>query len=363
MNNSQILTVGLKDRCYTIEIGQDLELSLTSLINQFPPSQKIAFITDENVKASLPKWASAFLEKNPTLILPAGEKTKSVESLSRAYDFLAENKLDRSSVLFALGGGVIGDLAGFAAASYLRGIDFYQIPTTLLSMVDSSVGGKTGINISAGKNLVGAFHQPQKVFINVDFLKSLPITEFSAGMAEVIKHGMLYDIAFFEKLESIDQLHPNNETMVNVIQRNCEIKSTIVQLDEKEELPSGGRALLNLGHTFGHAIEQVTDYGEYLHGEAVSIGLLLAARLSQQLGLITQNDTYRVEALLIKYSLPIKLKKSLSINDLIEAMFRDKKAKQNKIKFVVMEKLGTAITTTDVNQNLIRPLWETVGAN
>ena len=230
-------------------------------------------------------WLDAALPGVKRLEIPSGESSKCFQQLERGCDFLAAERVDRAGAVFAIGGGVTGDLGGFIAASYLRGIDFYQVPTTLLSMVDSSVGGKTGINLKAGKNLVGAFHQPQAVFADVESLQTLPAREFASGMAEVIKHGLLADRELFEILESLDPpLHPGHPSLATIVRRNCGIKAGVVQADETEQAASGGRALLNLGHTFGHAIEAVAGYGEYLHGEAIAIGLVLAVQLSVEQG-------------------------------------------------------------------------------
>jgi 3-dehydroquinate synthase len=278
------------------------------------------------------------------------------------YDWLAASNIDRSGALFALGGGVIGDLVGFAAASYLRGIDFYQVPTTLLAMVDSSVGGKTGINIAAGKNLVGAFYQPKAVYVDTGVLASLPEREFSAGMAEVIKYGMLYDEALYAHLRGSERMRYDHEALPGVIRRCCEIKAAIVRTDEKEIAASGGRALLNLGHTFAHGIENAAGYGEYLHGEAVSIGLVMAAKLSQRMGKLQQADVDSVAHLLDRYALPTALRAPLQIKDLWEAMMRDKKVRAGKLRFVAMERLGRAMTVDDVPEEWIRELWIEAGA-
>jgi len=270
--------------------------------------------------------------------------------------------MNRDCSLFAFGGGVIGDLAGYVAASYLRGIDFYQIPTTLLSMVDSSVGGKTGINLPEGKNLVGAFWQPKAVYINTALLETLPPREFAAGMAEVIKYGMLYDLDFFKELEEVNTLAASAPELAGVVRRCCAIKAEIVANDEKETASSGGRALLNLGHTFAHAIENVAGYGHYLHGEAVAIGLNLATQLSVKLGQLEAADIDRVKALIERYNLPTQLHNPLSITDLMAAMQKDKKNRAGKLRFVSMQTIGEAITTEEVDYALIESLWQGVGA-
>lgn len=311
------------------------------------------------------------------LSFAGGESSKCFGELERLCAFMAAQPVGRDGALVAVGGGVVGDLAGFAAASYLRGIDFYQVPTTLLAMVDSSVGGKTGINIAAGKNLVGAFWQPKAVFISMDFLRTLPPWEFAAGMAEVIKYGMLYDRGLFERMEKLPEpLRWDHPELPLVIRRCCEIKAAIVRDDEKETASGGGRALLNLGHTFAHAIEKVAGYGTYLHGEAVAVGLALAARLSARLSAggrpdyaFERKDVARVEKLLACYGLPTTLHDSLrresgevkppvlAVDALMDAMRRDKKVRGGKLRFVTMETLGEAITEDAVDEALVRELW------
>lgn len=297
----------------------------------------------------------------PQLVLEAGEQTKSLTNFGRVLDFLAEQRLDRRGVLWVLGGGVIGDLGGFAAASYLRGIECVQVPTTLLAMVDSSVGGKTGINLSAGKNLVGAFHHPRSVFIATEFLQTLPPREFAAGMAEVIKYGLLGDAALFARLEKT-VLTPDHAELPAVIRRCCEMKAGIVQADERETAAEGGRALLNLGHTFGHAIEQATGYKVYLHGEAVAVGLVGAARLSQMLGLIQLDEVARIERALAAHRLPVKLRSPLPVAELQAATAHDKKNRADGVRFVVLNALGAAATRSGIPPALVEAVWRELGA-
>jgi 3-dehydroquinate synthase len=297
----------------------------------------------------------------PVLTLEAGEASKSLIGFGRALDFLAGHKLDRGGVLFAVGGGVIGDLGGFAAASYLRGIDYVQVPTTLLAMVDSSVGGKTGINLAAGKNLVGAFHQPRAVFISTQLLATLPAREFAAGMAEVIKYGLLGDRGLFDDLERTP-LTVGDGRLADVVRRCCALKARIVEADERETAAEGGRALLNLGHTFGHAIENVAGYGTYLHGEAVAIGLCAAARLSQKLGYITADEVGRVQRVVAAHALPTRLVAPLAYEALVGAMTRDKKVRAGGLRFVVLRRLGEAATQSDVPLELVRESLQEVGA-
>lgn len=359
----QSLAVNLHTHSYSIHTGRGLSGQVRSEANQLQTKgHKVAVVTDANIVRTQNSWLLDAFGNIPTLILPPGETTKSFAHLQSCCEFFAEHKLDRNSAVFAFGGGVIGDLTGFAAAVFLRGISFYQIPTTLLAMVDSSVGGKTGINIPAGKNLVGAFQQPKAVFADVNLLNSLPEREFSAGMAEVIKHGMLADSALFEILASADRLHPDHPDMAGIIRRNCSIKASIVQADERETAKDGGRALLNLGHTFGHAIEAVAGYGTLLHGEAVAIGLLLATKLSVALQLVDHSNIARVEHVLSRYNLPIRLPSPLSLEELMLAMTRDKKVRSGTLRFVGLRALGEACTIDSVNPNLVRDLWLESGA-
>lgn len=275
---------------------------------------------------------------------------------------MAASRLDRTSVLWVIGGGVIGDLGGFAAASYLRGIEFIQVPTTLLAMVDSSIGGKTGINLAAGKNLVGAFHHPSRVFIALDSLRTLPPREFAAGMAEVIKYGLLGDAALFGRLEE-SPVTPASADLLAVIRRCCEMKAAIVQADERETAREGGRALLNLGHTFGHAIEQATGYASYLHGEAVAIGLVAAARLSERLGDLTADHVARVSRCVAAHQLPVRLRAPLKVPALMEAMQRDKKVRAGQLRFVVLKRLGEAVTRGGIEASLVEEIWRELGAS
>lgn len=318
-------------------------------------------VTDASVASVLGVGSGGELAGIPVLVLPAGEATKTAAHLVEIWEFLAQHRIDRRGVLWAVGGGVVGDLAGFAAATYLRGIDYVQVPTTLLAMVDSSVGGKTGLNLAAGKNLAGAFHHPRAVYACADFLRTLPPREFAAGAAEVVKYGLLADEALFGRLEKepLSLVHPQ---LLAIVRRCCEIKAQIVQADPCETAPEGGRALLNLGHTFGHAIENVAGYGAYLHGEAVAVGLAAAARLSRELGLIDEVAVARVERVVAAHGLPVRLREPLPMAALFGAMARDKKNREGKLRFVVLEALGRAVTRGDVPQAAVEKVWREVGA-
>lgn len=359
---SDTLQVKLAERSYEIHFGANtLGLLRSRLLEYVAAGRKIAWVTDANLAHTQASLLQETFKDFPCLVLPAGEETKSLDNYGRVLDFMAEHRLDRSSLLVAVGGGVIGDLGGFAAASFLRGIDFVQVPTTLLSMVDSSVGGKTGINLSAGKNLVGAFHQPKAVYISTDLLLTLPEREFAAGMAEVIKYGLLGDLALFEQLERCP-LKVNSPELASVIKRCCAIKAQIVEADERETAQEGGRALLNLGHTFGHAVEKVAGYGAYLHGEAVAIGTAAAARLSERLGLLSAEAVVRVEAVLSAHGLPVRLVQPLTYEALGQAMARDKKVRAGALRFVVLRSLGEAATQGGIDPAHAEVVFRTVGA-
>jgi 3-dehydroquinate synthase len=356
------LTVHLGERSYPIRFGTDLIADVRAEIaglNQ--AGRKVAVLTDANVAQAQAQAGGAMFGDMPLLVIAPGESSKSLAGLERVLDFLADKKIDRSGALFAVGGGVIGDLGGFAAASWLRGIDFYQVPTTLLAMVDSSVGGKTGINLAAGKNLAGAFHQPRGVFVSTGLLSTLPPREFAAGAAEVLKYGLLGDPALFNQLEKTP-LTAGSEALAGVVRRCCALKAKIVEADERETAQEGGRALLNLGHTFGHAIENVAGYGEYLHGEAVAIGLCAAAQLSRKLGPLSASDVARVERAVAAHALPTRLRAPLDYDALHAAMTRDKKVRAGGLRFVVLKSLGEAVTQSDVPAPLVEASFRDVGA-
>lgn len=284
-----------------------------------------------------------------TCILPDGERHKNSETLSKIYSQLLEESFSRNSTIIALGGGVIGDMSGFVAATYQRGIDLVQVPTSLLACVDSSVGGKTGINHPLGKNMIGAFYQPQAVLIEMKMLSTLPDNEYKAGLAEVIKYGCIIDRDFFCWLEAnIEKLMQRDSDVLSyAIQRSCELKAQVVAEDEKETL--GVRALLNLGHTFGHAIEAVQKYQGLKHGEAVAIGILIASDLSKALGMVSAEDVGRIKYLIEKVGLPMKIPKDVARAPFWQAMRRDKKNDQGQVKFILLKGLGNATLKTDVS--------------
>lgn len=348
---------------YEIQIGRDLG----PFVRSFRKEQEVrgraqAVLVDAQVAAKWPAGLEA-LQDLPTFPVPSGETSKSADQLLEVWRFLAARAFDRQTLIWAVGGGVVGDLAGFVAASYLRGVDFVQVPTTLLAMVDSAVGGKTGINLPEGKNLVGAFHQPIAVFAHLEALDALPPREFNAGMAEVLKYGLLADRALWERLVAGGRRDARSSDLAAIVQTCCEIKARIVQADERETASQGGRALLNLGHTFAHAIENVAGYGEILHGEAVAIGLVLAARLSVRLGTLSESDANVVETAVAEQQLPTEIPASLPAEALLDAMTRDKKARQGKPKFIVLRAIGEAAIEPAVDPGLVRELLREAGAS
>jgi len=358
-----VLQVRLGDRSYEILFAGDLGAEIRAEAARLAGAgRRFAVVTDANVSRTQAAALRDLFSGAPVRAVPAGESSKSLRELERTLDFLASEGIDRTGALFAFGGGVVGDLAGFAAATYLRGIDYYQVPTTLLAMVDSSVGGKTGVNLAAGKNLAGAFHQPRRVFVATDFLKSLPPREFAAGMAEVIKSALLGAGALFGELEA-SPLSPADPRLAAAIRQCCAIKARVVEADERELSREGGRALLNLGHTFAHAIERVTGYGAYLHGEAVAVGLCAAARLSRNLGMIGAPEAERVERAVGAHGLPTRLRGPLGAAPLMEAMGRDKKVRAGTPRFVLLLAVGEAAVRGDVPRGAVEAVWREVGAD
>jgi len=340
----RIVNVPLGTRSYEIKIGPGLLRDLGRHCAALKLGNRCAVISDRNVAPRYAKVVQASLKKaglqSVLITVPAGETAKSVKVVEQCYDALAKHRLERKSFIVALGGGVVGDLAGFVAATYLRGIAFVQVPTTLLAQVDSSVGGKVGVNLKAGKNLVGAFHQPRLVLCDIDTLRTLPIREFRAGLAEVIKYGIIYDSKLFEKLEThLPKLLARDPgTLESIISRCCEIKAEVVQQDETE---SGLRAILNFGHTIGHALEAISNYGKYLHGEAIAIGQVAAARLSVRLTGLPAIDAERIHSLFTQSGLPTQVNLSnQQYARLVRAMSLDKKVSRGEIKFVLARRIG-----------------------
>ncbi|OHC68746.1 MAG: 3-dehydroquinate synthase [Rhodocyclales bacterium RIFCSPLOWO2_02_FULL_63_24] len=345
------LNLALGERSYPILIGGGL-LTRADLILPYLRAPRVALVSNETVAPLYLKGHVEALEKvgigATPIILPDGEAYKNWESLNLIYDSLLAERCDRSTTIVALGGGVIGDLAGFAAATYQRGVPFIQIPTTLLSQVDSSVGGKTGINHPRGKNMIGAFWQPKLVLADTDTLKTLPDRELSSGMAEVIKYGLIRDLPFLDWLEANMEslMARDGAALAYAIERSCANKAEVVAADEYETASEGGRALLNLGHTFGHAIETGLGYGQWLHGEAVAAGTMMAVDLSRRLGWLTAADRNRVSALLQRAGLPVK-GADLGAARYLDLMSHDKKVVAGSLRLILLKSMGNAVTYAD----------------
>jgi 3-dehydroquinate synthase len=356
--------VSLAERSYRILVGGGLLSRLGKECARLKLGRRCAVVTDEKVA---PLHAAAVLESlkgagfEPLLVtVPSGETAKSLKVVAQCYDAFAKARLERKSFVVALGGGVVGDLAGFVAATYLRGVAFVQVPTTLLAQVDSSVGGKVGVNLPAGKNLVGAFHQPRLVLCDLDVLKTLPDREFRAGLGEVIKYGIIYDAPFFRRLEkSLDRILARDPAELSaVVARCCAIKADVVGQDETE---SGLRAILNYGHTIGHGLEAISSYGKYLHGEAISIGQVAASYLSAALLGMPGQDVERVRELFFRAGLPVCVKLSPAQRKaLLEAMRLDKKVSAGEIKFVLARGIGRVEFGQSVPDELVNRILDRI---
>ena len=355
--------VELGDRAYPIYIGSGL-LAGGDLLRKHVPGNTALVVTNETVAPLyLDRVVAALSEggeiRVETVVLPDGEEHKNVDVLMKVFDKALDARLDRQTTFVALGGGVIGDMTGFAAASYQRGVHFVQIPTTVMAMVDSSVGGKTGVNHPAGKNMIGAFYQPRCVLVDTDTLSTLPDREYKSGMAEVVKYGLIRDADFFEWQErNVDALMARDgDVVVKAIERSCVNKAEVVALDEKE---GGVRATLNLGHTFGHAIETGIGYGEWLHGEAVSVGMVMAADMSERLGWIDESVARRTLDLLKKFDLPTDVPEGMTVETFEKLMAVDKKAANGKLRLILLKgDLGGCVFTADFDA---RVLAETLDA-
>ncbi len=353
--------IGLGERSYDITIGSALLDGVSEYLPFDISGRKAFIITDDNVepyakdlKTALDGAGAGFSD---VLVLPHGEGTKSYERLQQCHEWMLEHNVHRNSIVFAIGGGVIGDLAGYSASTVLRGVPYVQIPTTLLSQVDSSVGGKTGINTKYGKNLVGSFYQPVAVIADIAALRTLPERELRAGYAEVVKYGLIDDLSFFEWLEEkgTDVLSLDDEAVSYAIELSCKAKAAVVEADERE---GGKRALLNLGHTFGHALEAAAGYdGTLLHGEGVSIGTVMAFDLSVRMGLCSEEEAQRVRAHFEAVGLPVHAGNiKASVDELIATMRRDKKAIDNLMTFILVKGIGEAFITQDVEEALVRDI-------
>ena len=349
----QTLTVDLGERSYPIYIGEGL-LARADLLLPHLAGRQVAIVTNETVAPLYLDTLKRSLAGRDiaTVVLPDGEAFKTWETLQLIFDGLLQARHDRKTTVIALGGGVVGDMAGFAAACYQRGVDFIQVPTTLLSQVDSSVGGKTGINHPLGKNMVGAFYQPNAVIIDTEVLGTLPAKELSAGLAEVIKYGLICDLPFLawleEHVEALRQLQP--AALIEAIERSCAAKARVVGVDERE---SGLRAILNLGHTFGHAIETHMGYGQWLHGEAVAAGTVMALEMSARLGWISAAERDRGIRLLQRAGLPVLPPAEMSPEDFLEHMAVDKKVLDGRLRLVLLRSLGDAVITDDFPREVL----------
>ena len=350
---NKTLRVELGERSYPIHIGAGL-LSQSDLYQPHIRGRQVMIVSNETVAPLYLDTVRNALSgyQVEQVVLPDGEEFKTLEILNRIFDTLLANRFNRSCCLIALGGGVVGDMAGFAAASYQRGVDFIQVPTTLLAQVDSSVGGKTGVNHRLGKNMIGAFHQPRCVLADTETLDTLDDRQLAAGIAEVIKYGLIQDAEFFCWLEQnmTQLLARNTQTLIHAIERSCQCKAEIVAADERG---SGKRALLNLGHTFGHAIETGTGYGSWLHGEAVAAGMAMAADLSARHGWLSAADVERIRALLTHAGLPVSPPAEISRQRFLELMSVDKKVDDHGLRLVLMDAIGSAKVCSDFDPKLL----------
>ncbi len=335
------IPVSAPSKHYSISIYDHLDAPPPFL---FEPYNRVAIVTNTTLSGLWEAWLNQWNEKMPetvVIVLPDGERYKDMTTLNQVYQELLKHQLGRDGLLVAWGGGVIGDLTGFAAATFMRGIDYIQVPTTLLAMVDSSVGGKTAVNLQGAKNMMGAFYQPQAVFCGLEFLKSLPKREFNAGMMEVIKYGLILDADFYQLLWSqrteIATLQP--KILATVIARCCALKSQIVMTDEKDQ---GLRNILNLGHTIGHALESYTDYQYYLHGEAVALGTMAIMRYLRDCGVILETELKQFISLLEFFELPIQIPDSFDLDQITAFLLKDKKNKAREIRWVILKKIGLA---------------------
>ena len=354
----QTLTVELGDRSYPIYIGSGL-LSKPELFTPFIGGNSTITVSNQKVAPLYLERLQANLKglRNSEVILPDGESFKTLEVLDQIFTGMLENGCDRRTTLLALGGGVVGDMGGFSAASYQRGINFIQVPTTLLSMVDSSVGGKTGVNHPLGKNMIGAFHQPQSVIIDTDTLSTLNDRELSAGLAEVIKYGLIRDTEFLGWLTENMQLlmARDSQALAYAIYRSCQHKAEVVADDEREQ---GQRALLNLGHTFGHAIESGMGYGNWLHGEAVAAGTVMAAELSQKMGWLQHDDVNEIKRIFEMANLPINPPATLTADQYRQYMLRDKKVQDGVMNLVLLKNMGEAVLSNDYDSKALDAVLE-----
>jgi 3-dehydroquinate synthase len=360
---TSVINVNLPQQSYEIAIAPASLDQLGQRMNDLQLGKKVLVVSNPTIFKHYGERAIASLQSAGfdvvSYCLPAGERYKTLNSIQKIYDVALENRLERSATMVALGGGVIGDMTGFAAATWLRGINVVQVPTTLLAMVDSAIGGKTGVNHPNGKNLIGAFHQPRLVLIDPEVLKSLPMREFRAGMAEVIKYGVIWDAELFTQLEASKNLNQHRyikpELLSEILTRSCQAKADVVGKDEKE---GGLRAILNYGHTIGHAIESLTGYRLVNHGEAVAIGMVAAGQIAVNLGMWQQEETDRQNAIIQKAGLPTQLPTGVDIEAIIDALQLDKKVKAGKVRFVLPTQIGVVTVTDQVPAETIRQVLQ-----
>ncbi|TBR60499.1 3-dehydroquinate synthase [Westiellopsis prolifica IICB1] len=360
---ASVIKVNLPQQSYEIAIAPGSLDQLGEYMANLQLGKKVLLVSNPTVFQFYGERAIASLQaanfEVASHILPDGENYKTLASVEKLYNTALENRLERSATMVALGGGVIGDMTGFAAATWLRGINFIQVPTTLLAMVDAAIGGKTGVNHPQGKNLIGAFHQPRLVLLDPDVLKTLPAREFGAGMAEVIKYAVIWNAQLFAELEAslrLDEMRYIQPELIDIIlTRSCQAKADVVSKDEKE---AGLRAILNYGHTIGHAVESLTGYTQILHGEGVAIGMVAAGQIAVELGMWSQAEAKRQDALIEKAGLPTKLPSGLDIAAIIEALQIDKKVKAGKVRFVLPTQIGAVTVTDQVPADIIRQVLQ-----
>ncbi len=357
----QKISVNLPSNSYQILIAADSLGQLGKQMKELNLGKKVLLVSNPEIFAYYGQTCLKSLEEagfeTYTHLIPAGETHKNLQSIAQVYDTALANRLERSSTLVALGGGVIGDMTGFAAATWLRGVNFVQVPTSLLAMVDASIGGKTGVNHPQGKNLIGAFYQPKLVLIDPTVLKTLPEREFRAGMAEVIKYGVIWDADLFTKLEEAENIDRfasiDRELLQTILVRSTQAKAEVVSQDEKE---AGLRAILNYGHTIGHAVESLTNYQQFVHGEAVAIGMVAAGKIATAMGLWTETEAKRQEQLITKTKLPTNIPPELNMDDILETLKSDKKVKAGKVRFILPTQIGKVIITDKVTEEIIRSM-------
>ncbi|WP_071517184.1 3-dehydroquinate synthase [Geitlerinema sp. PCC 9228] len=360
---STTISVSLPDNSYPIHIVPGMLDRLGSYLAELNPGKKVLLVSNQTIFPHYGDRAIASLQASgfdvATYQLPDGEAYKTLDSISQIYDAALDHRLERSSTMVALGGGVVGDMTGFAAATWLRGIHFVQVPTSLLAMVDASVGGKTGVNHPQGKNLIGAFYQPRLVAIDPDVLQTLPEREFRAGMAEVIKYGIIWDVELFLQLEKAQRLdsfvHLSHDLLEIILSRSVQSKADVVAKDEKE---AGLRAILNYGHTIAHAIETLTHYQGVNHGEAVAIGMVAASRIAAKMGMWDPQSDRRQYAIIEKAGLPTQLPAGLNIDEIVATLQKDKKVQAGKVRFILPEKIGQATISDRVMPETVKEVLQ-----